>query len=124
MDGDRRCREIELQDYCFREGETMSVGTSSRVVIMANDTDFGTTGSYLAPAVAPTLCETAVLVAAVGAGAAVTACAGYVANAWANNVGHRHGHHWHQGDVESLRADSVAGGSLTELIDARAEVLG
>jgi hypothetical protein len=124
MDGDRRCREIELQDYCFREGETMSVGTSSRVVIMANDTDFGTTGSYLAPAVAPTLCETAVLVAAVSAGAAVTACAGYVANAWANNVGHRHGSHRHQADAEAVRGAGVAGGSFAELLDARGAQFG
>ncbi|WP_086841685.1 hypothetical protein [Amycolatopsis kentuckyensis] len=102
----------------------MSVATPSRVVSVANDTDFGATGIHLASAVAPTLCETAVLVAAVGAGAAVTACAGYVANAWANNVGHRRGHYRGQEEPVSLRAAAVAGGSVAELVDARAEALG
>ncbi|MDX3187180.1 hypothetical protein PV458_02080 [Streptomyces sp. MN03-5084-2B] len=102
----------------------MSVATPSRVVTLANDTAFGATGTYLAPAVAPTLCETAILVAAVGAGAAVTACAGYVANAWANNVGHRRWHHHDQEDLQSLRGVEAAGGSLAELVDARIEGLG
>ncbi|WP_410641102.1 hypothetical protein [Amycolatopsis sp. lyj-346] len=73
---------------------------------------------YLTPAVAPTLCETAVLVAAVAAGAAVTACAGYVANAWAANVGHNRGHR-HQPDAGAHRGAGVAGGSLAELLDVR-----
>lgn len=102
----------------------MSVATPSRVVTVANDTDFGATGIQLAPAVAPTLCETAILVAAVGAGAAVTACAGYVANAWANNFGHRRGHHLDQEDLQALRGAGVAGGSLAELVEARTEGLG
>lgn len=102
----------------------MSVATPSRVVSVANDTDFGATGIHLASAVAPTLCETAILVAAVGAGAAVTACAGYVANAWANNYGHRRGHYREQEDLEPLRGAAVAGGSLAELVDARTEALG
>ncbi|MFC0433333.1 hypothetical protein [Kutzneria buriramensis] len=41
---------------------------------------------------APTMSECAVLVAAVGAGAAVAACAGYIANAWANLANQHHGH--------------------------------
>lgn len=102
----------------------MSVATPSRVVTMANGTDFGATSIYLTPAVAPTLCETAILVAAVGAGAAVTACAGYVANAWANNFGHRRGHHQDREDLEALRGTAVAGASLTELVEARTEGLG
>ena len=102
----------------------MSVATPSRVVTIANDTDFGATGVYLTSAVAPTLCETAILVAAVGAGAAVTACAGYVANAWAHNIGHRRGHHHYQEDLRALRGTAVAGGSLAELVEARTEGLG
>ena len=102
----------------------MSVATPSRVVSMADDSDFGATGSYLAPAVAPTLCETAVLVAAVGAGAAVAACAGYVANAWANNFGHHRGRYQDQEDLQPVRGAVVAGGSLAELVDARTEALG
>ncbi|WP_410616928.1 hypothetical protein [Amycolatopsis sp. lyj-109] len=102
----------------------MSAVTPSRVVTIADATDFGASGTYLTPAVAPTLCETAVLVAAVSAGAAVTACAGYVANAWANNVGHRHGHHRYQEDAEAVRGAGVTGGSLAELLDARGAQFG
>lgn len=99
----------------------MSVATPSRVVTMANDTDFDNTAGYLTGlVVAPTLCETAVLIAAVAAGAAMAASAGYVANAWANN----HGHYGNQEDVELLRDAAVPVGSLTDLIDARAEILG
>ena len=103
----------------------MSVATESRVVTMANDTDFDAVELRLDFAVAPTLCETAVLVAAVGAGAAIAACAGYIANAWANNAaGHRNGHHRHLEETESLQGVAVPAGSLTDLIDARAEILG
>ncbi|SEC51257.1 hypothetical protein SAMN04489727_4025 [Amycolatopsis tolypomycina] len=97
----------------------MSVATPSRVVTVADATEFDASANYLTPAVAPTLCETAVLVAAVGAGAAVAACAGYVANAWANNFGHHRGHHGHHGDADAPRGLEVAGGSVADLIDAR-----
>ena len=102
----------------------MSVAAPSRVVSIANDTDFGATGIYLTPVVAPTLCETAVLVAAVGAGAAIAACAGYIANGWANNTGHRRGRYQDREDLELFRGAAVAGGSLAELVDARTERLG
>ena|SRR5215203_3361400 len=36
----------------------------------------------------PTLCGTAVVISAIAAGAAVAACAGYLANAWAAGHGH------------------------------------
>ncbi|MEU0534183.1 hypothetical protein [Amycolatopsis tolypomycina] len=97
----------------------MSVATPSRVVTVADATEFDASANYLTPAVAPTLCETAVLVAAVGAGAAVAACAGYVANAWANNFGHHRGHHGRHGDADAPRGLEVAGGSVADLIDAR-----
>ncbi|MEU4251833.1 hypothetical protein AB0F15_30885 [Amycolatopsis sp. NPDC026612] len=101
----------------------MFPATRSRVVDLANGTDFGNADGYLAAAVVPTMCETAVLVAAVGAGAAVAACAGYVANAWANNVGHHHGHHGHRDAAEAPAGLDAAGGSLAGLIDARTDVL-
>jgi hypothetical protein len=63
----------------------MSTAAHSRVVALANSTDLDRDEIFLTPELAPVLCECAVLVAA---GGAVTACACYSANCWANLKGH------------------------------------
>src|SRR3954451_25239204 len=112
--------QIAFSIHRFQERETMSVATPSKVVTMADDTDFDDTAGYLTDlVVAPALCECAVVIAAVAAGAAVAACAGYLANAWAAN----RGHFGDQEHVELLGYTGVGSGSLADLIDARTEIL-
>src|SRR3954469_1088781 len=54
----------------------------------ANTADLDTVEGNILNIAAPTLCGTAVVISAIAAGAAVAACAGYLANAWAAGHGH------------------------------------
>jgi hypothetical protein len=95
----------------------------SRVAVLANAADLDGAEGYLAYAVVPTTSECAIYVAAIGAGAAISACAGYIANAWANlnkygDIGHRFFE-----DDASLSIREAEDRSVSYLVDSRVDVL-
>jgi hypothetical protein len=92
--------------------------STARVVALANTADLDSAENFLASAASPVMCECAVMLAAIVAGSAVSACAGYLANAWANLNGHGYV------DDKTLSTDlNDDDNSAVNLIESRIESL-